>query len=310
MNINSQLETAFSRLAHAIGTDGIFLKGTLAIIVVSIICGFVGSLVVGNRMAFFSDALAHCAFAGVALGVITTLILGPAGEEGDALGWVLPPVMVAFGGLVGFAITYVREKTGLASDTVIGVFFSGAIGFGAILFGVLKLFTNRDADMYLFGSPNFIRAVNLVVLFGVALLTAGFMFLRFNDLLFASFNPSLARSRRIPLRLYNYVFVVLLALIVNLCLQAVGILLINAVLIVPAATASNISRNMRQLFWLTMGLTLAAGIGGQLISNEVSIHVRGKEIPLGAGGCIVVLSVLAFAISMFLSPFVRGRQTR
>src|SRR5262245_10688317 len=291
MNINSQLETAFSRLAHAIGTDGVFLKGTLAIIVVSVICGFVGSFVVGHRMAFFSDALAHCAFAGVALGVITTLLLAPAGEKKDALDWVLPPVMVAFGGLVGFAITYVREKTGLASDTVIGVFFSGAIGFGVILFGVLKSVTNRDADMYLFGSPNFIRAIDLVVLFGVALLTAVFMYFRFNDLVFASFNPSLARSRRIPLRLYNYIFVVLLALIVNLCLQAVGILLINAVLIVPAATASNISRNMRQLFWWTMGLSLATGISGQLLSSQASLKIRGTEIPLGAGGCIVVLSV-------------------
>jgi zinc transport system permease protein len=211
---------------------------------------------------------------------------------------------------VGLAITYVREKTGLASDTVIGVFFAGAVGFGAILFGVLKQLTNRDADMYLFGSPNFIRAVDLLALFILALITAAFMVLRFNSLVFSSFNPSLARSRRIPLRLYNYVFVVLLALIVNLCLQAVGILLINAVLLVPAATASNISRNMRQLFWLTMGLSLATGICGQLLSAYVSVSVQGKDIPLGAGGCIVVLSVLAFALSMFLSPLVRGRQTR
>jgi zinc transport system permease protein len=307
---NQRIEDALASLGHFLGSDGIFLKGTLAIIVVSVICGFVGSLVVGNRMAFFSDALAHCAFAGVALGVITTLLLDSGRSKESLLDWVLPPVMVIFGGIVGLAITYVREKTGLASDTVIGVFFAGAVGFGAILFGVLKQLTNRDADMYLFGSPNFIRAIDLLVLFILALVTGGFMVLRFNSLVFSSFNPSLARSRRIPLRLYNYVFVILLALIVNLCLQAVGILLINAVLIVPAATASNISRNMRQLFWWTMALSLATGIGGQLMSANVSVSVRGNEIPLGAGGCIVVLSVLAFAVSMFLSPLVRGRQTR
>ncbi|HEV3145361.1 MAG TPA: metal ABC transporter permease, partial [Gemmataceae bacterium] len=278
MEFNHKLEMLFSQLGHAIGSDGIFLKGTLAIVSVALICGSVGPLVVGKRMAFFSDALGHCALAGIALGVIVTLLLGfTKGKQGedDPLDWVLPPVMIAFGGLVGLGIIYVRDKTGLASDTVIGVFFSGAIGFGAILFGVLKQLTNRDADMFLFGSPNFIPAIDLIGLFVVAAVTTGFMFFRFNDLVFASFNPSLARSRRIPVWLNNYLFIVLLAFIVNLGLQAVGLLLINAVLIVPAAAASNISRNMRQLFWWTIGLSVAAGLGGQLISDRVSFHVRG-----------------------------------
>jgi zinc transport system permease protein len=311
MKFNQQLEILFSQWGHALGADGIFLKGTLAIISVALICGSVGPLVVGKRMAFFSDALGHCALAGIALGVIVTLLLSPAGRgKEDLLDWILPPVMIVFGGLVGLGIIYVRDKTGLASDTVIGVFFAGAIGFGAILFNVLKQFTKRDADMYLFGSPNFIPAVDLIALFGVALITMAVMYLRFNQFAFASFNTSLARSRRIPVWLNNYLFIVLLAFIVNLGLQAVGLLLINAVLIVPAAAASNISRNMRQLFWWTIALSLAAGLGGQIISDRVSLHIRGNEIQLGAGGCIVVLSVLAFAVSMFLSPIVRGRQTR
>src|SRR3954469_20492038 len=93
-------------------------RSLIAVIVVSLICGAVGSLVVGNRMAFFSDALAHCAFAGIALGMLGLLAVDALKASGY---WVLPAVMVAFGVAVGVAIVYVRETTGLASDTVIGV---------------------------------------------------------------------------------------------------------------------------------------------------------------------------------------------
>ena len=82
-------------------------------------------------MAFFSDAMAHCAFAGVALGILITMILAP-GHRSD-YDWVVPLVMVTIGILVGLGIAFVREMTGLASDTVIGVFFAGAVGFGAML---------------------------------------------------------------------------------------------------------------------------------------------------------------------------------
>src|ERR1700751_3403796 len=93
------------------------MRALLALILVSLACGAVGSLVVGNRMAFFSDALAHCAFAGVGLGVLLALLSG-AKEEKQFSHWVLP-IMVAFGFFIGLGIAFVREKTSLASDTVI-----------------------------------------------------------------------------------------------------------------------------------------------------------------------------------------------
>jgi zinc transport system permease protein len=99
----------------------------------------------------------------------------------------------------------------------------------------------------------------------------------------------------VPLRWCNYLFVVLLALIVNLSIRAVGILLINAMLVVPAATAANASRNLRQMFWLSMLLSLTAGIGGVWVSSAVEIPVGPEEtIQLGVAGTIVVLTVLFF----------------
>jgi zinc transport system permease protein len=126
---------------------------------------------------------------------------------------------------------------------------------------------------------------------------------------FTSFNASLARSRQVPIRLSNYLFIALLGVIVNLCLSIVGALLINALLIVPAATAANVSRNMRQLFWLSIMLCLGFGIGGHVLSWEIQIDDPSSRRPIefGISGIIVVLSVIAFFISMAVGPILRRR---
>src|SRR5688572_7291572 len=107
------------------------VKCLLAVLLVSLVCGAVGALVVGNRMAFFSDALAHCAYAGIALGFLIALLSGVRNQT-EFRAWTTP-IMVVFGILVGLAISWVRERSGLSNDTVIGVFFAGAVGFGLIL---------------------------------------------------------------------------------------------------------------------------------------------------------------------------------
>src|SRR5579862_5171178 len=104
-----------------------------ALLLVSFCCGSIGSLVVGSRMAFFSDALAHCAFAGVSIGfVFFDLCLSHFRDAAEFWNWVTP-IMVGFGILVGFGIAYLRNRSGLSSDTVIGIFFAGAVGLAAML---------------------------------------------------------------------------------------------------------------------------------------------------------------------------------
>jgi zinc transport system permease protein len=277
------------------------VRGMLAVILASLICGAIGSLVVANRMAFFSDALAHCAFAGVALGLLMGVFTGAETEAAFNL-WITL-IMVAFGITVGLAIAVVRETTGQSSDTVIGVFFAGAIGLGAIFLkaGSGKRF--MPPEQFLFGNILTFPTAELLVLFGLAALTAGLLAWLYNDLTLTSFNRSLALSRRIRVRLCSYLFIVLLALIVNLCLKVVGALLINALLIVPAATAARLCRNMRQLFWGSIGLCLLAGVGGHWLSWELSIPVVGQRqwAHPGESGTIVLLSVLLFFI---LPPLV------
>jgi zinc transport system permease protein len=270
------------------------VRGMIAVILVSLICGAVGSLVVGNRMAFFSDALAHCAFAGVALGLLMGVFTGA--ETDDAFQLWITLIMVAFGVAVGLSIAVVRETTGQSSDTVIGVFFAGAIGLGAIFLKVGSGRRYMPVEHFLFGNIVTIPTDELLVLFCLAAVTAGLLVWLYNDLTLTSFNRSLALSRRIRVRLCNYLFIILLALIVNLCLKVVGALLINALLIVPAATAARLCRNMRQLFWGSVVLCLLAGVGGHLLSWELQIPVVGQRqwTRPGESGTIVVLSVLLF----------------
>src|SRR5262245_31074786 len=161
------------------------VRGTLAVLLVSVACGAVGSLVVGNRMAFFSDALAHCAFAGITLGYLVKLLVWRgAGETADV--WLVPLVMVSFGALVGVMIAFVREQTNLTSDTVIGIFFAGAIGFGSLMFGALKRRTTLDPDAFLFGSPHLVSYGNLIQMALLGLLTVGVLLARYNQLVFIS----------------------------------------------------------------------------------------------------------------------------
>ena len=273
----------------------------LALILVAINCGMVGSLVIGSRMAFFSDALAHCAFAGVSIGFVIFEVFLSATRSPDEFWQWVTPIMVAFGVLVGFGIAFVRQCTNLASDTVIAVFFASAIGLAALL---RKLISSRrvfNLEDFLFGDPLTATAEHIIMLAGLTLVTVLVLYFIYNPLLLTGFSNSLALSRRVRVQTVHYVFVILLALIVNLCLRSVGVLLINALMVVPAATAINVTRNLRQLFWLTIGLTLVISLGGLAISWEFSTRRR----EFGVSGTIILLGVILFALSVSFGPLLR-----
>lgn len=283
------------------------LLGLISVVLVSIICGIVSSLVLSNRMAFFSDALAHFAFAGVALGILMHIAGWLGSEE------MIVPVMVLFGIVTGCAIAYVKQKTVLANDTIIGVFFAAAMGLGAILLTAVTRIGgggqgSLNPETFLFGAPEATTSQHVVYLLLLLMLTMAFLAWRYNGMVMSSFNTSLARSRRISVQLSNYLFIIFLAMTVNACLKVVGALLINALLILPAATAGNISKTLRQFFWISLLTSLLAGLGGYLLSATWQPTVSGRTLPLSSGGVIVLVGTLCFFLSIISGPLLRGKR--
>ena len=312
--LEAWVSDALGWLAQSAGTHVFVVKGVLALLVVCALCGSVGAMVVGNRMAFFSDAMAHCAFAGVALGYLSVLFVN--GDK-TTTAWLVPLVMVGFGVLVGIGMILVRDRTGLAHDTVIGVFFALALGFGAMLTRLVQTFGSVNLETLLFGNLYLIPEADLLYLCAALVPMCALFLWRYNQLMFASFNQSLARTRRMSVTLNNYLFIILLALVGNLSLKAVGALLINALLIVPAAAAANVSRSLRQMFWLTVAFCLGFGLLGYWLSSHVTVSVGNQPVTFSPSGTIVVVSVAGFFLSMVgaavwnrFAPIFGGRQFR
>ena len=303
------LDAALDFIAKA-APDGSFfsaandLRALVAVVLVSLTCGAIGPLVVGGRLAFFSDAMAHCAFASVTVGfLLFTFGLAGVGPNVDFWDWITP-VMIGFALLVGFGIELTREKTGLSSDTIIGIFFAFAVGLAAMLRKLApnrKLFTLEDV---LFGDPLLVRSQEVIYLAVLFVLTAVGLSLLFNSLFLAGFNTSLALSRRVRLGLVQRLFILLLAVVVTLCVRTVGVLLVNALLVVPAATAANLSRNLRQMFWWSVGICLASSLLGQVIVWETYVY---KDISLGTPGVIILVSVALFVGSALVGPWLQRR---
>lgn len=212
-----------------------------------------GIMVVNFRMAFFADAISHSAFAGVALGLLFSV-------DPD---WTMP----AFGLLVGLGIMIMQRNSELSSDTVIGVFFSGMVAFGLAIVSRDRSLA-RDLQRFLYGDILTISDGQLLFLMILFVTLMGFQALSYNRLLYIGLNPTLAKAHRIRVAVHQYIFTGLLALIVMFAVQAVGVLLVTAMLIVPAAAARNLARSAGTMFWWALLISLSSSMTGLLISAQ------------------------------------------
>ncbi len=303
------LDAGLYQLADALGVNSFVLNPLIAVVLLGVTCGCVGSTVVGNRMAFFSDAMAHTAFAGVALAVLMIILLAGirSTRDADEYLWVILPVMIGTGVLSGTLMTVARERTGLTNDTVIGVFFAASIGLAAMVLPEVRKFVNVDPEKFLFGTLLLTRGEDLAYLLALCVVTVTVVAWRYNAWAIAAVNPSLARSRGVAVRFDNYLFAILLAVVVNVALRSVGILLVNALLVVPAAAAANVARNARQVFILTLVGTLTACLLGLAISFNVAIPIgRGREFEPSPAGTVVVVCVAGFALTALIASARRS----
>jgi zinc transport system permease protein len=300
----NQFVLSTARLFHV---EAFEVRAVLALLMVALACGTLGSLVIGNRMAFFSDAMAHTAMAGVTLALLLLVVALNirSTKEADEYLWILPVAMATVGVVVGLFIAVIQERTALSSDTVIGVFFALSLGFAGLLLPGLRSRINLELEGILFGQLIMINDQQLLITIGTCLVTCGIVGWKYNSFLLGSFNPSLANSRGLNVRWNNYLFVVLLALVVNLSIYSVGVLLINALLVVPAAAAANVSRNLRRMFWFTLGGCVACSLVGLYFSSTTILALGSLELPVGPSGAVVVACVGWFLVSLVLRAIRR-----
>ena len=252
-----------------------FMKNALlAILIMAPLFGLLSTMVVTGRMSFFSDALGHSAFTGIAIGAICGL---------SAPTWAAVVFSVAFSLLFSF----VRSRSTHAADTLIGVFSSAAVAFG-IFITTLGGGSFTKYNTYLIGdilsvTPSQIGALTLVL---AAVLVFWFLFA--NRLTLATVYPQLASSRGVPAAVLQTVFTTAIAVVVTLTLSSVGLLILNSLLVLPGASARNVSRNLRQYHGFSVLFALLAGIIGLTLS-----YYLGSS----AGAAISLTLALIFAVS-------------
>ncbi len=254
-----------------------FMKNALlAIVIIAPLMGILGTMAVNNKMAFFSDALGHSALTGVALGVLL-------GIKNEIIS------LVAFGVLLALVITRVKNKGNASSDTVISVFSSTAIALGLLVLSYGGGFAKYSA--YLVGDILSVTPGEILCLFITLIVVVIIWAVIYNKLLLISINRELAASRGIKTVLYENIFVIVVAVVVMLSIKSVGILLINSLLILPAATARNVSKNSRSYLTVSVITSLLCGVSGLVTSFYTNTS---------AGATIVVALAAVFFVTYII----------
>ena len=256
----------------------LFMKNALlAVLVVTPLFGLLSTMVVESRMAFFSDALGHSAFTGMAIGALC----GLAQPVGAA---------VLFSVVIALLFTLVRQKTHMASDTAISVFSSAAVALGIFLSTLggqsFTKFNNLLIGDILSVAPGEIGLLALILL-GLLVL----WITSFNQMMLSSVHQALADSRGIRVVWKNFLFTAAIAVVVTITMTWVGLLVINALLVLPGAAARNVARNLPQYHLVSVLGGVVCGIGGLIVSYYLGTS---------SGASITLLLALWFFLTLLL----------
>lgn len=272
-----------------------FQRAVVGLLLLAPLCSTIGIQVVNFRLAFFAEAVGHSAFTGIALGFVLALV--PVFQGLDPL-----VSMSLFGVLIALAITYYRRQTSLSSDTVIGVFSSAVIALGLCVITSLLSSNKIRGPSFLFnflmGNILTISPSQIFLLLVFAIAALSFEFFAYNRLMFIGLNQAQAKTMGIHVQLYEYGFAVLLALVVMFSIQAIGVLLVTAMLVIPAASARNIARSAGSVFWWGMLISMTSCLGGLYLSDVYST----------ATGAAAVLCTTAWFAGTSVYAWVVGKQ--
>ena len=260
----------------------------IAAVMVGPLLGALGTLVVVKRLAFFSEAVGHGALTGVAVGIL----LGEPATQ---------PIAALFGFCMSFALVlhWVKSRTQVPYDALVGVFLAFAIALGAaLLLYVAKKVNVHILENVLFGSILTVTPADLMLLGGISVISWVLIWRYGNQALMSALQPDLARvqgaaGRKTNVTLLDYGFVLLIALITVAAVKIIGAVLVGALLLIPATTARLISSNLRSFFIRTLMISTGCCVAGVVLPMAL-------EIPIPSGAAIVLLASSLFLLVVLL----------
>ena len=259
-------------------TEFNYMKNALlAVLLITPLFGLVGTMIVNNKMSFFSDALGHSALTGIAIGVLM-------GIDNYLIS------MMGFALLFALCISAVMDSGTSSADTIIGVFSSTGLALGIVLLSASGGFAKYSG--YLIGDILTVQPAEIVMLAFILLAVLVIWDLFFNKLLLTSINADLAASKGINTRFVEKLFVIIVAAIVTVSIKWVGVLIINSLLVLPAASARNLAKGMRSYHLIAVFISLFSGVSGLIVSYYTGT---------AAGGTIVLIAAVIFFFSYFLN---------
>ncbi|MEX1112535.1 MAG: metal ABC transporter permease [Candidatus Andersenbacteria bacterium] len=253
-----------------------FQRAFIVGIILGALMAILGVLVVLRKMSFFSDAIGHSALAGIAIALLVNV-----NPFWGALAFAL---------LVAFGISGVRSISKLSLDTLLGVFFSASVSLAVIL---VTFTPGYQADLisFLFGNILTVTSSDIATSIVIAAVVLGVFLWAGKAFVAISLDPALAKAEGIPVKQYELLFLLLLAAAIALAIKFVGVVLVTALLIIPAATAQNISRSLSQMFGFSVIISIISVSAGMLTSAALSTP---------SGPTIILSSTVLFVLSIFV----------
>ena len=253
-------------------TYGFMQKAFAVGILISVICSFISFFVLVNRLSFIGVGISHAAFGGVAIGIY----LG-----------IHPTISaVIFSVLTAWTIGMVSRKGRLHEDTTIGIFYAAAMALGIVVIGLAKGY-NVDLFGYLFGNILSVTTMDLWVVSLLGVLVLGTLIFFFKELLYISFDEESAQVSGVPVTFLYYLLLTLMAVTIVISMKVVGIILVSALLVIPAAAAHEVSSHYRTVIGLSILVGLVSSVGGLLVSYRLNT---------ASGATIVLLAAVLFLL--------------
>ncbi len=257
---------------------GFMQRGLLATILVGIICSVIGAFVVLKGLAFIGDALAHASFAGVAVAFIAGFNI--------FLGAAVAAVLTSFG------IGYLSRRAGVSFDTAIGILFSGMFALGIVLISTAPNYT-VDLFAFVFGNILGVGLEEVIVILGLGFVALGLIALFYKELVFYAFDPEMAAAAGLPTTFLHYLLLGLIGITTVVAMKVVGLVLVVAMLVTPAATATLLSNRFHIIMLLGAAFGTASALAGVYLSYYAGV---------ASGATVVLVTTAFFIIALLLSP--------